>query len=180
MVITFLFLMRFYLFTFRERGREGERKRGRATSVWEKHQSVASHTHPNQGPNPQPRRVPWPGIKPVTFCFAGQGPTNWATPVRVRIAFLMEEKQMWLSRNIKEFGVFLNTGLAMLENRKTSKQSLKKWWLFIFILHIFFTLHWPSGVSNILVPLGHTGRRVILGHTLNTLQHIITKKLIMF
>ena len=33
-----------------------------------------------------------------------------------------------------------------------------------------------AGVSNLLVSLGHTGRRVVLGHTLNTLQHIITKK----
>ena len=27
-----------------------------------------------------------------------------------------------------------------------------------------------------MVSLGHTGRRVVLGHTLNTLRHIITKK----
>ena len=34
-----------------------------------------------------------------------------------------------------------------------------------------------TGVSNLLASLGHTGRRrVVLGHTLNTLQHIITKK----
>ena len=33
------------------------------------------------------------------------------------------------------------------------------------------------GVSNFLVSLGHTGRkRVVLDHTLNTLQHVITKK----
>ena len=32
-------------------------------------------------------------------------------------------------------------------------------------------------VSNLLVSLGHTGRRrVVLGHTLDTLQHVITKK----
>ena len=34
-----------------------------------------------------------------------------------------------------------------------------------------------SGVSKLLASLGHTGRRkVVLGHTLNTLQHVITKK----
>ena len=33
-----------------------------------------------------------------------------------------------------------------------------------------------SGVPKLLVSLHHTGRtRVVLGHTLNTLQHIITK-----
>ena len=35
------------------------------------------------------------------------------------------------------------------------------------------------GVSNLSASLGHTGRRrVVLGHTLNTLQHVITKNLI--
>ena len=39
------------------------------------------------------------------------------------------------------------------------------------------TVDSPSGVSNLLASLGHTGRRrVVLDHTLNTLQHVITKK----
>ena len=33
----------------------------------------------------------------------------------------------------------------------------------------------PSGVFKLLASLGHTGRRVVLGHTLNTLWHVITK-----
>ena len=33
-----------------------------------------------------------------------------------------------------------------------------------------------AGVSNLLVSLGHPGR-VVLGHTLNTLQHVIAKKI---
>ena len=37
------------------------------------------------------------------------------------------------------------------------------------------------GVSNLLAPLGGTTRRVVFGHTLNALQHIITHtNLIMF
>ena len=47
---------------FRERGRERER---------EKHRSAASGTRPDQELNPQPRFVPWLGIKPAL--------TNWAT-----------------------------------------------------------------------------------------------------
>ena len=42
--------------------------------------------------------------------------------------------------------------------------------------------HVLAGVSNLLASLGHTGRRrVVLGHTLNTLQHVImhTQNLIM-
>ena len=38
------------------------------------------------------------------------------------------------------------------------------------------TIYSFTGVSNLLASLSHTGRRVFLGHTLNTLQHIITKK----
>ena len=57
--------------------RRERRKRER-----KKHQAVASHAHPNQGPNLQPRHVPWLGIEPATFCFARQCPTHWATPAR--------------------------------------------------------------------------------------------------
>ena len=67
---------RFYLFIFRERGREGK-KRGRETStcgclLWT----------PNWGSGPQPRRVPWLGIELMIFWFVGWCPTHWATPVR--------------------------------------------------------------------------------------------------
>ena len=37
-----------------------------------------------------------------------------------------------------------------------------------------------AGLSNLLASLCHTGRRIVLGHTLNTLWQIITKNLIMF
>ena len=40
---------------------------------------VWTHT-PNQGPGPQPRHVPWPGIEPATFQFAVWRLTHWATP----------------------------------------------------------------------------------------------------
>ena len=58
----------------REEGREKERERN--IDVREKHQLVAPCTHPDWGPNPQPRHVPRLGIKPTTFWFAGQPPTN--------------------------------------------------------------------------------------------------------
>ena len=52
MIIYFYLKNIFYVFIFRERGREGERE-------GEKHQCVfASPTAPNQGPGPQPRQVP--------------------------------------------------------------------------------------------------------------------------
>ena len=46
-----------YLCIFRERGRE-EEKRERNINVYDKHRLVASHMHPDQGPNPQSRHVP--------------------------------------------------------------------------------------------------------------------------
>ena len=57
-IFTLPFLKRFYLFTFRERGREGARE-------GEKHQcaretSIGCHSHAaSWGPDPQPRHVPW-------------------------------------------------------------------------------------------------------------------------
>ena len=70
----------FYLkkFIFRKRGREGNVVRMFLSyiDVREKHQSVASRTGPKWGQNPQPRHVPGLGIEPLTFCFAGQHPTN--------------------------------------------------------------------------------------------------------
>ena len=37
---------------------------------------------PSQGPNLQPRHVPWPGIELVTFHFVGRCPARWATLLR--------------------------------------------------------------------------------------------------
>ena len=70
-----------YSFIYWKRGREGERE-------GEKNQCViASHTCLNWRPNLQPRHVPWLGIELVTFCFAGQCPTNWATLVRAKALY---------------------------------------------------------------------------------------------
>lgn len=52
----------------RAAGREGEKN----IDVREKHQSVAFHTYPNWGSNPQCSYVPWPGIKLSTFQCSGQ------------------------------------------------------------------------------------------------------------
>ena len=47
-----------------------KRERERETSVWDKHRSAACHRRPDQRCNPQPKCVPWPGIKPaITFFF---------------------------------------------------------------------------------------------------------------
>ena len=43
--------------------------------------SCLSHT-PNRRPGPQPRCVPWVGIKQATFGFAGRCPTHQTIPVR--------------------------------------------------------------------------------------------------
>ena len=66
LVFIFLIPTGGYVYWFK-RGREGGREKERSIDVWEKHQSVASHTCPNQELNPQPRYVPLLGIKPITF-----------------------------------------------------------------------------------------------------------------
>ena len=38
--------------------------------------------HPDRGPNPQPRCVPWLGIQPATLWSRGWHPTHWATLAR--------------------------------------------------------------------------------------------------
>ena len=78
--ISFYF-KRFYLFVFRERGRERERE-------GEKHYVVASHAPPHWGPALQPRHVPWLGIEPVTLLFASWHSIHWATPARACLPFV--------------------------------------------------------------------------------------------
>ena len=61
-----MFFKRFYLFIFRERGREGERE-------GEKHQCVvASHVAPTGNLVHNPGMCLRLGIEPVTLVFAGQ------------------------------------------------------------------------------------------------------------
>ena len=61
-----IFLERFYLFIFRERGREGDREGEKHHGVRETSICFLLHA-PRQGPCPQPKHVPWLGIELVTF-----------------------------------------------------------------------------------------------------------------
>ena len=68
------------------------------TSVWErnidvrgKHQSVASCMVPDQGLNPQPKYMPWPGIQLETFWCMGQ------SPKQVTQLGLKSNKEHWTS-----------------------------------------------------------------------------------
>ena len=69
------FLKILYIYFWREG--KGKRKRGSETSI-----GCLSHTPPNWGPDPQPRHMPWLGIKPETFQFADWRSTHGATPAR--------------------------------------------------------------------------------------------------
>ena len=69
----------FYLFIFRKRGREGERETEKHQCVRETSIGFLLHA-PNRGPGPQPRHVPWAGIKPATFWFADWCSIHWITP----------------------------------------------------------------------------------------------------
>ena len=82
----FFFFLRFDLFILERReGKEKERERNICARDTQIH--CLSHA-PNWGPGPQPRHVPWPGIKPVTFQFTGQHSIHWITPARAIVLFL--------------------------------------------------------------------------------------------
>ena len=66
--------------------RKGERER--ETSMREKHQSVISRTYPNWGSNLQPKYVPWPGIKPVTFWCMGWCSNQLGHQARAQVILL--------------------------------------------------------------------------------------------
>ena len=74
------FLKRFYLFIFRERGREGEG--GRETSMFQRYINQLPLTHLQLGTWPSTQACALTGIKPATFRFAGQHSIHWATPAR--------------------------------------------------------------------------------------------------
>ena len=85
-----------------ERG-EGRGKRGRETLMCERN----THWLPpactlTWGPGLHPRHLPWPGIKPVTFCFAGQHPTNWATPLRARQVYFFKTNKIIFSQETQK------------------------------------------------------------------------------
>ena len=71
-----------FIYLFLERGERREKERERNVGERRKHWSVASYMRPNRGLSLRSRQGPWPGIKPVTFGFAGWCPSSWATPVR--------------------------------------------------------------------------------------------------
>ena len=95
LVGSFLFKVLFiYLFLERGEGRKTERERSikveRDTSI-----GCLSPPH-NWGPGLQPRHVPWLGIEPVTFQFAGQRSVHWATPARA-ICLFVWLPDLWVS-----------------------------------------------------------------------------------
>ena len=65
-------LLRFYLFIFRDRVMEGEKRRRARQTL-----SGPLLPTPSWGAGAQPRCVLWLGMKPVTFWFVGWHPTHW-------------------------------------------------------------------------------------------------------
>ena len=100
-----LLVLKDFIYLFLEQGERREKERERNIDVRGRHGSVASSTHPNWGPNPQPRHAPWSGIEPATFHFAGWRPTNWARLVRASLQVvdnIQSLHYLWL-RVIGEF-----------------------------------------------------------------------------
>ena len=77
-----IFILRFYLFNFRERGKGGRKRR--ETSMY----GCLLRT-PYWGPGLQTRHVSWLGIKLVTLWLAGCLSIRWATSARASVRFLL-------------------------------------------------------------------------------------------
>ena len=86
------FFLIFYLFL--DRGEERERE----ISVW-------SHVPPT-GDLAHSPHVPWLGMEPATFWFAGQHSIHWATPARADLMSQVEKPQLsgtlsfWFSEDL--------------------------------------------------------------------------------
>ena len=75
--IVFFFFLRFYLFIFREKGREGKKRSKTSMCACLLQASYWGHSL-------QPSHVPWLGIQPVTLWFPGPLSIHWATIARAR------------------------------------------------------------------------------------------------
>ena len=82
-----------FSYLFLERGTEGERRSKTSTCS-------CLLCAPYWGPGSQPRHVPWLGIEPMTFWFAGWHSIPWATPARAIYKFLIVNynNKIWTKR----------------------------------------------------------------------------------
>ena len=116
-----LFFLKSFIYLFLEIGEEREKEREKKICVKAKHHLVSSWTCPNQGPGPQPRHVPWPGIEPATFHFVGWHSTNWAALVRADHAILLTDLKGEIKMD-KFWPLMLVDGLVLeLDGEKKEK-----------------------------------------------------------
>ena len=115
------FLKRFYLFIFRDRGREGERGE---KHLCETDIPVASHTHPNWEPGLQAGPVPWLGIELATFQFPGWSSIHWAAPAgaRRRPCFNQRSSTTYLCNLVIDIFQVLASSSIKADNFNTSQR----------------------------------------------------------
>ena len=124
---------------------KGGRKRGRNIDMWETlimDLGCPSHA-PNRGPGPQPRHVPWLGIKPATFWFTGRHSIHWATPARALM------KSLKLTSVWRKYERWMNNQLTLQRNKQTNP----KFWIF------YRTIHLVSSHINYLRKGKNTGEK---------------------
>ena len=113
-VVIYLFL-RFYLFIFRQRGREGETK-------GEKHQCVVASCTLTRDLAQQPRHVLWLGIEPATLWFTAQSVLSPLRPTSQSIIIyffiLKSTKNYYESRCMVcvFWGIFIVCGMLSLNH----------------------------------------------------------------
>ena len=130
---------------------EKQRENERNIDVKEKHWSFASHICPEQGSNPHPRYMAWPGIKRTTFGCTGGCSNQLSRPARaIRVFFTLYFQGMFS----RDFMLFL-----MDYSRKPSYQHSVLWFFFfkIYLLIMLLQLsHFPPTHSILPTPLPPT------------------------
>ena len=126
------YFFRFCLFILEK---NGGRKRTE-TSMWERNMDPLPH----QGPNPQPSHVPWPGIKPVIFCFVGCCPSHWAKPVRAHCAnFKAWTKWFYMQILVSKIDSIKEEILWKILPMEGNEKGIKLYWAQRVLLEISFT-----------------------------------------
>ena len=117
---------------------KGGKKRERNINVW-----LPLTCPPYWGPGPQPRHVPWLGIKSETLWFAGQHSIHWATPPRAEESFL-KKTLMWIWAHRLKCWCFLSHIWGNSELGYSNYDSFPKWFHTFYyenmLFHYYFIL----------------------------------------
>ena len=104
------------------------RERKRNIDVREKHWFGYLLYVPLQGPNPQPRHVSWPGIKPQSFSWRDDSLITWATPARALLPCFTGHGRELIETLTTAFGTHVTQAPYRMRNIKYWTSPKKHLW----------------------------------------------------